>query len=335
MLDKTAEHIVDRAIDGKAPTRDEMLTLMQIDAGSAEAAYIRWGAEVLGRRASGGQGQIYAQIGLDATPCPENCAFCSLAARNTPNKGRAEVPDDEVAYYASVFDEANVHLISLMATAAYDFNHFLRVVTAVRAAIGDDMPLMANIGDITPEQAHLLKATGVQAFYHAHRLGEGVITGVAPKRRLATISAVQEAGLALMTAVEPVYLGVSLEDIADRMLEVISQKPYCSGVGVLTAVPGTAMERETPYTRRQAAHFACVMRLVAGTSIPFGTGCGNVVWADAGTNPRGRDLSTDPDFLRRDVRRLRKELVREDWEVPKRPLPQWFSPDTRELAQVQ
>ena len=58
MLDKTAEHIVDRAIDGKAPTRDEMLTLMQIDAGSAEAAYVRWGAEVLVRRASGGQGQI-------------------------------------------------------------------------------------------------------------------------------------------------------------------------------------------------------------------------------------------------------------------------------------
>ena len=138
-----------------------------------------------------------------------------------------------------------------------------------------------------------------------------------------------------MTAVEPVYLGVSLEDIADRMLEVISQKPYCSGVGVLTAVPGTAMERETPYTRRQAAHFACVMRLVAGTSIPFGTGCGNVVWADAGTNPRGRDLSTDPEFLRRDVRRLRKELVQEGWEVPKRPLPQWFGPDTRELAQMQ
>ena len=152
MLDRTVERIVDWAIDGKAPTRDEMLTLMQINAGSAEAAYVRWGAEVLGRRASGGRGQIYVQIGLDATPCPENCAFCSLAARNTPSRGRAEVPDDEVAHYASVFDEANVHLISLMATAAYDFDHFLRVVAAVRAAIGNDMPLMANIGDITPNR---------------------------------------------------------------------------------------------------------------------------------------------------------------------------------------
>ena len=324
MLDKSVESIVDRAIEGESPCRDEMLMLMGIDVESAEAAYVRWGAEVLGRRASGGVGQIYAQIGLDATPCPENCAFCSLAARNNSSKGRAEVPDDEITHYAGVFDEAGVHLISLMATAAYNFEHFLRIVATVRGAIANDMPLMANIGDITFNQAQQLKAAGIQAIYHAHRLGEGTITGIAPERRLATSASAQKAGLALMTAVEPIYQGIPLEDIADRMLEVISQKPYCSGVGVLTAVPGTTMANETPYTRRQAAYFASIMRLAAGTSIPFGTGCGNVVWTDAGANPRGRDLSTDPDFLRRDVRRLRKELARDGWDVPARPLSAWF-----------
>lgn len=324
MLDKSVESIVDRAIEGESPCRDEMLMLMGIDVESAEAAYVRWGAEVLGRRASGGVGQIYAQIGLDATPCPENCAFCSLAARNNSSKGRAEVPDDEITHYAGVFDEAGVHLISLMATAAYNFEHFLRIVATVRGAIANDMPLMVNIGDITFNQAQQLKTAGIQAIYHAHRLGEGTITGIAPERRLATIASAQKAGLALMTAVEPIYQGIPLEDIADRMLEVISQKPYCSGIGVLTAVPGTTMANETPYTRRQAAYFASIMRLAAGTSIPFGTGCGNVVWVDAGTNPRGRDLSTDPDFLRRDVRRLRKELARDGWDVPARPLSAWF-----------
>lgn len=323
MLDTRIEAIVDQAVCGHAPSREEMLLLMELDAGSAEAAYVRWGADVLGRRASGGKGQIYAQIGLDATPCPENCAFCSLSARNTNATGRAEVPDAEIVRYARVFDEAGVHMISLMATAAYDFEHFLRVVAAVRDAVGADMPLMANIGDITIDQAKQLKDSGVQAFYHAHRLGEGVITGIAPETRLATIAAVREAGLALMSAVEPVYRGVPHEEIADRMLEVISQKPYCSGVGALTAVPGTAMAQKVPYTRRQAAHLACTMRLAAGESIPFGTGCGNVAWADAGTNPRGRDLSTDPDYLRRDVARLRKELTRQEWEVPTRPLSKW------------
>ena len=67
MLDKSVESIVDRAIEGESPCRDEMLMLMGIDVESAEAAYVRWGAEVLGRRASGGVGQIYAQIGRNAS----------------------------------------------------------------------------------------------------------------------------------------------------------------------------------------------------------------------------------------------------------------------------
>lgn len=325
MLDRDVERIVDDAVAGTLIGDDEALLLMGFPASSPEAAYLRWGAGVLGREASSNTGQIYAQIGLDATPCPENCAFCSLAAVNAREKGRAEVDDDLVAEYAHVFDEAGVHLISLMATAAYGFEHFLKVVAAVRSAVGDDMPIMANIGDIDQSQVRELKAVGVQSFYHANRLNEGVITGIDPSVRLATIAAVQEAGLALMTAVEPVYEGVSQRDIVTRMREVVEMRPYCSGVGALTVVPGTKMADCVPATRRQASHLACIMRLMAGTSIPFGTGCGNVVWADAGTNPRGRDLSCDPDFLRRDVARLRKELQREEWDVPARPLPRWFA----------
>ena len=80
-------------------------------------------------------------------------------------------------------------------------------------------------------------------------------------------------------------------------------------------------ENAEPISRRRGMFLASVMRLAAGTSIPNGCGCGNAVWTDAGTNPRGRDLSTDPDFLRRDVKRLRKLLNRDEWIVPDKPLP--------------
>lgn len=63
-----------------------------------------------------------------------------------------------------------------------------------------------------------------------------------------------------------------------------------------------------------------VMRLLVGEDIPFGTGGANVLWADAGTNPRGRDLACGPDFLRRDVARLRKELSGNGWDAPERPI---------------
>lgn len=324
MIDRRVERIVDDAVAGRRATRDDLLFLMGFSAHSAEAAYVLWGARTIGRTASRNTAQIYAQIGLDATPCPENCAFCTLAARNAREKGCAEVPDEDVARYARTFDEAGVHLISLMATAAYGFDHLLRVVSKVRDAVSPDMPIMANMGDVSSDQAQQLKEAGVQAFYHAKRLGEGVITGISPRRRDETMDAVQQAGLALMSAVEPVSADTPAPALADRMLEVIARTPVCAGVGVLTAVPGTAMGNVKPISCLRGKYLAAIMRLAAGTSIPNGCGCGNVEWADAGTNPRGRDLSCNPDFLKRDVARLRKQLARSEWNVPARPSPFWF-----------
>ena len=325
MIDREVEALVDSAVAGRTITRDEAVSLLGFGTFTPEAAYVRWGAEQIARAASHGFGQVYAQIGVDANPCPKGCAFCTLSAKNSTWRGPAEVPDAVVADYALTFDQAGAHLVSLMATGGYDFDHFLRLVRTVREAVSPEMPLMVNIGDIDYEQARALKKAGVQAAYHAHRLGEGTITAIEPARRLATFDALRRAGLTLMSAVEPVHEGSDPAEVVDRMFEVVALSPYCAGVGVLTAVPGTAMESYTSLSGKRGAFFAAVMRLVAGASIPFGTGAGNVVWADAGTNPRGRDLPTDPDFLTRDVARLRKELTRQEWRVPERPLPSWFT----------
>ncbi len=327
MIDRSVETLVDRAIAGTPPSKQEATALLMTDASSPEAAYIRWGAELIGREAAHNTGQIYAQIGVDAGPCPENCAFCALAASSSARKEPADVSVDAIIASASTFDRAGVHLISLMSTAGFDFDRFLSIVKAVREAISPDMPIMANIGDIDANQARTLATAGVQAAYHAHRLGEGIITSIDPARRTATFAALKTAGLKLMSAVEPVHAASDPQEVADRMFEVIACSPYCSGVGTLTVVAGTGMESYVPLSRKHSALLAAVMRLVAGRSIPFGTGCGNVRWTDAGTNPRGRNLIADPDYLLRDVSRLRKELADSEWTVPDRPLASWFDGD--------
>ncbi|MDO4289652.1 MAG: hypothetical protein Q4C41_00285 [Eggerthellaceae bacterium] len=321
-MDARVMSLVEGALEGRTIAPDDALFLLGFAADSAEAAHVCWAADALARRASHNTAQIYAQIGLDATPCPENCAFCALAARNAAQRGhergRAEVPDSEVVDYARVFDEAGVHLVSLMATAAYDFEHFLDVARKVRAAVAPDLVIMANIGDIDAAQACALADAGVQMAYHANRIGEGVITDIAPERRLRTLAAIKEAGLAVMSGVEPVHAGTNPRDVVSKMYEVIALEPYCAGVVALTAVEGTDMGDCTPISRKRALFMASIMRLAAGTSIPFGTGGRNAVWTDSGTNPRGRNLSTNPDFLRRDVARLRKELRGQEWHVPER-----------------
>lgn len=320
------EAAVGDALRGKSPADEVLLHLLELDEDSAQAAHVCWAAQRIARKASGNRAQIYAQIGVDMLPCPMDCGFCTLAHCNASDEVLARskeqliVPTRQIVDYARVFDNANVHLISLMATAALPFERYLAIVAAVRDAVHDDQVIMINAGDMSLEQLQRLKEAGAQMAYHAHRLGEGEITRIPSERRLQTIGNIKEAGLGLMTAVEPVHTVTSAAQILDRMHEVALQRPYCSGVGGLHAVPGTAMQDAKPVSRRRLRLLASVMRLLVGESIPFGTGGANVLWADAGTNPRGRDLACDPDFLRRDVARLRKELAGEGWEVPVRPI---------------
>lgn len=172
--------------------------------------------------------------------------------------------------------------------------------------------------------AQALKSAGVQAAYHAHRLGEGEITAIPPARRIATLEHIRAAGLKVMSAVEPVHSGTSPKAIIERMEKVASFEPYCAGVGTLTSVKGTPMEGIEPISRAKGALLAAVFRLMVGEDIPFGTGGGNVVWSDAGTTPRARNLPVDAIVLERDVARLKKELRGKEWGVPDRPLASWF-----------
>ena len=327
-MDALVENIVERAIAGERIPGAELEPLFEVDTRSAEAAHVMWAAQTIARRASNNTGQIYAQIGIDALPCPVNCAFCSLAAHQSHDDAAAAdavVPLDQVVHYAQVFDCAGAHLISLMATAALPFERVRATVAAVREAVSADMPLLVNAADLSLEQARELKAAGAQAAYHAHRLGEGELTGIPSEMRLATMHNIKAAGLKLMNAVEPVHEGISAGELIARMEETAAFEPYCSGVGTLTVVAGTPMERYTPITRLRTAYYASIFRLMVAEDIPFGVGGRNVVWADAGTNPRGRDLPTSDELLERDVRRLRKQLVADEWDVPARPLANWFA----------
>lgn len=326
MLDRWIEKRIDAALQGETLNYDEALRFMDFAPDSFEAAYTINAARIISRKISKNTGQVYAQIGLDKLPCPVNCDFCTLAINNNKSSEDEQiVPIEQVIHFSQVFDKTDVHLISLMSTAAYPFELFCACVEEVRSNISDDMPIMANIGDITQEQANKLKHIGVQAFYHAHRLGEGTITSMPSKKRLESLNAAKSAGLQIMTAVEPVRATSTPEEIAQRMFEAIAFKPYCSGVGKLTAAKGTKMENTESISNARARQFACIMRLCAGESIPFGTGAGNVLWVDAGTNPRGRTLSNDFEILTHEVSNQILLLKRDDWVVPQRPLKMWFS----------
>jgi ubiquinone/menaquinone biosynthesis C-methylase UbiE len=345
------------AATGELLAPDEALHLLTQAPNSLLAWKTAWAAQEMGRRLANNQGQVFAQIGVDANPCPDNCRYCSYAAINSKADAPAATLEDasagvqagasataqndepigsraynlsatEVINYARTFNKAGVHLISLMATSAYAFEDFCSLAGEVRAAISPDMPLLANIGDIDYQRACLLKQAGVDAFYHTVRFGEGLYTRPQPSARRATIEAVQRAGLRLMSGLEPLYQELTADEIVDKIYEIDAFAPLCSGacsIHIAEKIRRSGADwvsGTTPLKSARLRQIAAVARLASTERTLFGF-CGGIVWVDAGADPRGKKPPTDAAALTHQVEEAKKQLDYEDWLLPEQPLAVW------------
>lgn len=258
-----------------------------------------------------------------AQPAASAPTPASASAQLAASAHAAELPIGEIVRCARIFDRGGVHLISLMATAALDFDRLCDIVRAVREAVSPDMPILVNGPDLSLEQAHLLKEAGAQAYYHARRVFEGSITGLEPSLRYETMRNVRSAGLALMTGVEPVWEGIDTHEVAERICEIPQLDPFCTGACAISAVEGTQMAHlhrpETAFMRQIGA----LTRLAVGDKVAVG-GVGNATWVDAGTDPRNRGRGQEEEELLRSCKKARASLEDAGWKVPDRPSLSWY-----------
>ena len=310
------------ALAGTCPGVDELCVLLETEPGTEQADLLGETEETLARRGNGGLGYVYAQVGIDANPCPGNCHFCDFALCNKADLARCEVPFDQVIHVSELFAEQGVHLLSVMSSAAYQFERYLELMSSIRATVGGGMALMANTRDLSRDEAVSLMQAGADCIYHAVRIGEGVITGFSEESRWQTLRNAQAAGLDVATAVGPLFQPVAQDGpyyqskgaIAQRMLDVVACKPICSGVTRLHSVQGTKMEHVRPWPPERMRVFSGVYQLAARDTVPHG-GFGSIRWVDAGLDPRQRGYTSDDDRLVKRVRKLREDLETDGWRV--------------------
>lgn len=324
VFNATVYEIVEKAMLGNGLCDDDIKMLYEVDPTTKESYYIQWAAQQMSLKAANGKAEVHAQIGLDASPCPMNCQFCSFAVCNGIRKERMEIDKQDVIEYAQAYEEAGANLILLLTTAAYKFEKLLEMAGTVREVISREMPLLVNTRDLTLEQSKQLKAVGVNGAYHAVRMGEGEFTKISPEKRLQTISNFKEAGFTLSTCVEPVGPEHTAEELTKKTRMCIEMDPVSGGVGRRTAVPGTKMYElgMLPYTR--IAHMVAVYRLASGdkpilncsahSSVCANAG-GNLGWAEVGTNPRDVTKRTEHGGRGQSVETAKKVFLNSEWEI--------------------
>jgi biotin synthase len=303
-----------------------------VDKYSREAYHIHWAGNLLSRQAANNKAEIHAQIGLNGTPCPKNCQFCSFAICNGVRKGKLEMPKEYVIEYAQRYQEEGANAILMLSTASYRFEQFCDMAAAVREVIDPALPLLANVEDMTLEQARALKASGVDGCYHAVRMGEGVVTTIPVATRLATITAIHEAGLSLSTCVEPIGPEHTPEELTEKTRICIDSHAVSAGCGRRVPVAGTALFHLGAISALQNALYVAVYRLATGLELRLNCAAGtdlvasagaNLAWAEAGVNPRDTERLTEKGGRGRDIAFYRELYTNADWDILEGPSPGW------------
>jgi biotin synthase len=165
------------------------------------------------------------------------------------------------------------------------------------------MPLIANIGDFDYAKAITLKEAGFTGVYHALRLGEGQVTRIEARVRRQSIEAARKSGLQIGTCVEPVGPEHSVDELVEKTLIARDIRPVFSGAARRISIPNTEMEALGMASEVKMAHILAVVRLAMGYEIPgncthepsvMGAAVGgNLLWAEAGSNPRDTKIETE------------------------------------------
>ena len=332
-FDTTVTDIIEKGLEGNGLSQQEAAALYGVAEDSAEGALLRWAGQKLSLEATGGIAEIHAQIGLNATPCPKNCLFCSFAACNKLRHGRYEVPLQDVLDYARIYEEDGANAIILMCTASYSFEKLTEMVQAVREAIDPAMPLLTNTFDLTLEQAQTLRALGINGAYHAVRMGEGVDTEIPVQERLDTLQNLRTAGLKISTCVEPIGPEHTPEELAEATFRCIDSGAITAGCGRRINVAGAPICARGMLSSVGIATMVAVYRLIAGRGLRLNCSASsrivmasgaNLAWAECGTNPRDAlALRTENGGRGDSVQQCRKMFIDAGWEVRKEPSPGW------------
>lgn len=298
------DRILNQALDGMAPTKEDCAHLLRFPESSLEARATMAVADTVSRRRFQNHGMLLGQIGVETAPCPGNCGFCVFGEDHTTFEKTRLTNKEVVARARSFAMGGDLYAFFLMTMHDYSLDDLLGVIADVRAAIPPQTQIVVNIGDFDRDQGRQLKDAGVQGAYHVCRLREGEDTVLDPEERKKTFRVIRDAGLDFYYCCEPIGPEHTPEELVEQMFlgieygcfqhaamrrVYVPTLPVCDRgqitelrlAQVVAVVALATLSCEE--TRNIAVHEPNLLGLASGA---------NVVYAETGANPRDTEGDT-------------------------------------------
>jgi len=295
--------LIGKSQDGEQLSVNELIYLLSMSPDSSESYLVMAEANRISKELTGNRAEVHAQLSINLSPCPCNCAFCAFAQDNGVFSENTRLTAEEAVAYAQQFEKDGANAVFIMATAEYPFGLFLEISQEIRRNLESKTVLIANVSDQSLANARKVKDAGYAGVYHAVRLREGIDSGLSSEKRKESIHNFQEAGLRVGTCVEPVGPEHTNEELADMILYTASFNPSYSGAARRIPIPGTKMAKRGTISELRMAQIVAITRLgmprtVLGncTHEPCtlgGLAGANLFWAEAGANPRDTKKRTE------------------------------------------
>lgn len=260
-IQRETQEIIAKALSKQKLTTAELQTLLGLRTDSVENYALMAAAHQLTREMAGSEGMISGQVGLNVESCSKNCEFCSFGAKHNLIQHEFRLTEEQVASQVKDWVKSGVNYISLMATADYEFEEFLKMSAVARKVMPAEMMLSANMGDFGREEARELKRLGYGRVYHVLRLGEGQYTDIDPQERINSIEAAASENLEIAFCIEPVGPEHTSREIAERIELSLHFKPTMMAAMRRIPIEGTEFAGSAVVPEMKMAQIMAVVRL--------------------------------------------------------------------------
>lgn len=199
--------------------------------------------------------QLCTLLSVKTGGCSEDCSYCAQSARYETDVKAEKLLSTAEVLPAALRAKANGATRFCMGAAWKGVRcgdkKFDQVLETVREVSKLGMEVCVTLGQLGPEEARQLKEAGVTAYNHnidtSPEHYANIVTTHTFDDRLSTISAVQDAGMALCCGG---ILGMG-ETVSDRlrMLQVLCSfdpPPESVPINCLVPIPGTPLENSQP-----------------------------------------------------------------------------------------
>lgn len=257
--------LADRILDGHRLTHDEGRAILQ--SGDIEILDLLAATYRVRRQHFGHQVQLYFLKNAKSGLCPEDCGYCSQSIISD-----AEIPRYPMLNEAKLMEgaarakESQARTYCIVASGRGPSNREVEHVASTVRKIKDEygLHICCCLGLLTPEQAHTLKAAGVDRINHnlntSREHHPEICTTHSYEDRLNTLKIARDAGLELCSGLI-VGMGQSYDDLIQVAFELRDLGVHSTPVNFLHAIDGTPMGERQDLNPRDCLRALCLYRL--------------------------------------------------------------------------